>query len=183
MKRKLAALALTAIAIVGLPGSVLAAQTAGGGCNEPLPERTYTGEALVYRLVVDLTLCDWWDGSAIQLEVDLERLDGTGGHGAGSATICGVGPTLRPDHGEERATEKPAKPKSGVCEVQVAIEHPPVEVAYYRGEVSFPWDGGRRTLSFIAVCGQPAGCLDLPVDPMPTLAPIGDVIVGDINAF
>jgi hypothetical protein len=43
----------------------------------------------------------------------------------------------------------------------------------------FPWDGGRRTLSFTALCGQPAGFLELPVDPMPTLAPIGDMIIGD----
>jgi hypothetical protein len=63
----------------------------------------------------------------------------------------------------------------------VDIEHPPIEAAYYRGEVSFPWDGGRRSLSFTALCGPPTGCLDLPVDPMPTLAPIGDVVVGDGN--
>jgi hypothetical protein len=49
----------------------------------------------------------------------------------------------------------------------------------YRGEVSFPWDGGRRTLSFTALCGQPAGCVDVPVDPMPTLAHIGGMAVGD----
>jgi hypothetical protein len=61
----------------------------------------------------------------------------------------------------------------------VAIDHPAVEVAYYRGEVSFPWDGGRRTLSFTALCGQPAGCVDVPVGPKPTLAPIGDMAVGD----
>jgi hypothetical protein len=156
-------------------------QTASGECNQPVPERTYTDDELVYRLAVDLTHCDWWDGSPIQLDADLERLDGTEGHGAGSGTVCGVDFTIRPDNGEESSTETTARPKSGICEVQVAIEHPPVEAAYYRGEVSFPWDGGRRTVSFTALCGQPAGCLDLPVDPMPTLAPIGETIVGDGN--
>lgn len=61
----------------------------------------------------------------------------------------------------------------------MTMEHPPLETAYYRGEVTFPGKGGRRTLSFTAVCGQAAGCLDLPVDPMPTPAPIGDLVVGD----
>lgn len=183
MKRMLVAIALIAAATVVLPGAGVAAQTGGPGCNEPVPERSYTDDQLVYRLAVNLSHCDWWDGSPIQLDADLERLDGTGGHGAGSGTVCGVDLTIRPDNGEESAMPRAARSKSGICEVQVAIEHPPVEAAYYRGEVSFPWEGARRTLSFTALCGQPAGCLDLPVDPMPMLAPIGDVIVGDENAF
>jgi hypothetical protein len=60
----------------------------------------------------------------------------------------------------------------------VAIEHPPAEAAYYRGEVTFPWEGRQRTMSFTALCGQPAGCLDLPADVMPTLSSVGDKIIG-----
>lgn len=161
------------------PPPTLAAPTTGDDCNEPVPERTYTDDQLVYRLAVDLTRCDWWDGSPIQLEADLERLDGSGGHGAWSGTLCGAVSAIGPDNGEESTTEVTASPRSGICEVQVDIEHPPVEAAYYRGEVSFPWDGGRRSLSFAALCGQATGCLDLPVDAMPTLAPIGEMIVGD----
>jgi hypothetical protein len=153
-------------------------QAVGSGCSQPVPQRSYTDDQLVYSLAVDLTNCAWWDRSPIQLEADLDRTDGTEGHGAGSGTLCGVAFAIRPDNGEQPPTET-ATPKSGICEVQVALEHPPVEAAYYRGEVSFPWDGGRRTLSFTAVCGPPPGCLDLPVDAMPALAPVGDMIDGD----
>lgn len=181
MQRALVALALTAAATVGLPAGSFAAQSPAGGCNDPVPERIYSDDQLVYRVAVDLTDCGWWDGSPIKLEADLERLDGTGGHGAWSGTVCSL-LSIRPDN-DEPATGEAARPKSGVCEVKVAIGHPRVETAYYRGEVSFPAEGGQRSLSFTALCGPLAGCLDLPVDVMTTLSPIGDLIVGDDNAF
>jgi hypothetical protein len=142
-------------------------------CTQPVPERRYTDDTLVYLLSVDLTDCDWWDGSRIQLEAGLERVDGTEGQGASSGALCGVDFAVRPDSGDGSSTPATARPKSGTCDVQVAIDHPAVEAAYYRGEVSFPWAGGRRTLSFTALCGQATGCVDVPVDPMPTLAHIG----------
>ena len=154
-------------------------QAVSSGCAQPVPQRSYTSGELVYRVAVDLTNCEWWDRSPIQLEAGLERIDGTEGHGAWSGTLCGVAFAFPPDNGEESPTETAATPKSGICEVQVALEHPPVEAAYYRGEVSFPWEGGRRTLSFTAVCGPPAGCSDVPVDVMPALAPAGEMIDGD----
>ena len=79
---------------------MLSSKGAGGGCNERVPERTYTDNQLVYRLAVDLTQCDWWDGSLTQLEADLERLEGSGGHGAWSGTLCGAVSAIRPDNGE-----------------------------------------------------------------------------------
>jgi hypothetical protein len=148
-------------------------------CTQPVPERRYTDDTLIYLLSVDLTDCDWWNGSPIQLEASLERVDGTEGHGAWSGALCGVDFTVRPDTGDGSSTQATARSKSGTCDVQVAIDHPAVEAAYYRAEVSFPRDGGRRTLSFTALCGQPAGCVDVPVDPMPTLAHTGDMAVGD----
>jgi hypothetical protein len=140
------------------------------GCTQPVPERRYTDDTLIYLLSVDLTGCDWWDGSPIQLEAGLERVDGTEGDGAWSGALCGAVFAVPPDTGDGSSTPPTARSKSGTCDVQVTIEHPAVEAAYYRGEVSFPWDGGRRTLTFTALCGQAAGCVDLPVDPMPTLA-------------
>ena len=147
--------------------------------QQPVPQRSYTQGHLAYGVAVDLTNCDWWDRSPIQLEASLERIDGTQGHGAWSGTVCGVAFAIRPDDGQESATETAATPTSGICEVQVALEHPPVEAAHYRGEISFPWEGGRRTLSFTAVCGPPAGCVDVPVDVRPVLAPAGELIDAD----
>jgi hypothetical protein len=147
-------------------------------CTQPVPERRYTEETLIYLVSVDLTACDWWDGSPIQLEAGLERVDGTEGHGAWSGALCGADFAVRPDAGDGSSTPATARSKSGACDVQVAIDHPAVEAAYYRGEVSFPWDGGRRTVSFTALCGQPAGCVDVPVDPTPTLAHIGGMVAG-----
>ncbi|MEW6475443.1 MAG: hypothetical protein AB1679_24575 [Actinomycetota bacterium] len=181
MKRRLVTLALITTAAAGIPSPGFTSETTGGGCTEPVPERIYSADRLAYRLSVDLSHCDWWDGSPIQLDAGLERLDGTGGHGAWSGTVCGIGLAMGTDSSEPEA-ETTVRSKSGVCEIQVAMEHPPVEAAYYRGEVSFPWQGARRTLAFTALCGQPGGCADLPVDPMPSLAPIGELIVGD-DAF
>jgi hypothetical protein len=177
MKRLLVALGLIAAATIGMPSVSGAAESSGAGCREPEPERTYEDHQLVYRLAVDLTDCEWWDGSPIQLEADLERLTGLEGHGAWSGTVCGVGSDIR-SRSYERRTKR-AAPRVGVCEIQVTMEHPPFETAYYRGEVTFPGTGGQRTASFTALCGQPAGCLDLPADPMPTLAPIGDLVAGN----
>ena len=180
MRKSLLALAV-GVPLLFPPPAFAAPNTTGDHCHEPVPERSYSDDQLVYRLAVDLTNCDWWDGSPIQLEADLERLDGSGGHGAWSGTLCGAVSAIGQDNGQESSTETTVSPKSGICEVQVDIEHPPIEAAYYRGEVSFPWDGARRTVTFTALCGQPTGCLDLPVDAMPTLAPIGEMIVGDGN--
>ena len=177
MKRTLVAVSLIAAATVGMSGAGVAAES-GAGCSEPEPKRTYAHDRIVYGLAVDLTDCDWWDGSPIQLEADLERLDGLEGYGAWSGTVCGV-PAALLSRNDEPATKQAALPRSGVCEIQVSIKHPPFETAYYRGEVTFPARGGRRSLSFTALCGQPASCVELPVDPMPTLAPVGDLIVGD----
>ena len=179
MKRRLVTLALITATVAGIPSPGFAAKTSGRGCTEPVPERIYSADQLVYRLSVDLSQCDWWDGSPIQLDADLERLDGTGGHGAWSGTVCGIDLPIGTDTGEGPAAEKAFGSKSGVCEIQVAIEHPPVEATYYRGEAAFPWHGARRMLSFVALCGLPGGCTDLPIDPMPSLAPIGELIVGD----
>ena len=180
MKRMLVAIGLITAAPIGMPSVSIAAQSSGTACREPEPERSYADHQLVYRLAVDLTDCDWWDGSPIQLEADLERLTGLEGHGAWSGTICGVGSDLR-SRNNERRTKQATTPRSGVCEIQVAMEHPAIETAYYRGEVTFPGTAGQRTLSFTALCGQPAGCLDLPADPMPTLAPIGNLVAGSLT--
>ena len=109
MKRLLLSMSLVAAATIGMSSVSLAAESSGTGCTEPKPERTYADHQLVYRLAVDLTHCDWWDGSPIQLEADLERLDGLGGYGAWSGTICGVGSDIRSRSYERRTKQAAAR--------------------------------------------------------------------------
>jgi hypothetical protein len=47
------------------------------------------------------------------------------------------------------------------CDVTTALEHPSAEVAIYRGEVTYPWKDGPKTVGFSAYCASPAGlCRD-----------------------
>ena len=153
---------------------------AGQAWARPVPQRSYDAGALTYGVAVDLTNCGWWDGSPIELHASLERVDPAGAEGASSLSLC------RAVLSETSAgtADAPALSRSGQCDVAVSIEHPPVEATHYHGEVSFPWDGGQRTVSFNAVCSPTTGCVDVPFNAAETLAPIGEVVggVGSANA-
>ena len=200
-------LAATSLVVAGGVTTAGAGDTTGG-CALPAAERSYTRDQLVYRLALDLTDCDWWDGSPVQLDATVERVDPTGGHGTGSFVMCAAltapggatsdteratsdeNATVDADDGADvnDATPKPAPNaeehppttalRSGLCAVEVSVDHPSPEAAHYTGEITFPWQGERRTVSFNAFCGGAAGCVDLPVNPMASLAPLGEAIVG-----
>jgi hypothetical protein len=206
-------LVVTSLVVAGgATTSGAADATTNGSCALPRAERSYTRDMLSYRLAVDLTDCDWWDATPVRLEAGIERVDPTQGKGASSFVLCGVGRVLsedtppsdsegaafssasgssEPDEkaaGEAKNLPKAQEPtpiRSGACAVEVSIEHPSPEVAHYTGEITFPWQGARRTVSFNALCGgNAASCVDLPVDPTTTLAPLGDAIAalgGDGN--
>jgi hypothetical protein len=47
------------------------------------------------------------------------------------------------------------------CDVTTALEHPSAELALYRGEVTYPWKDGPKTVGFSAYCASPGGlCRD-----------------------
>jgi hypothetical protein len=182
MKRTLATalLPLVATSLLVAGSATNGGADENGSCALPTAERSYTRDQLVYRLAVDVTDCDWWDGSPVQLDGSIERVDPTGDHNTGSNILCGTAVAL-PDPGDtetdehmpaDSATAEP-NPKartsstgmrSGACAVEVSIDHPSPELAHYRGEITFPWEGDRRTVSFTALCGGNAGgCIDLPV--------------------
>jgi hypothetical protein len=183
--------------------SPVAAQDTGTGCVEPVAERRYTQDQLSYRLAVDLTDCDWWDRSHIQLDAALQRIsaDGDGG-GVGSLALCGVmaitperedmsdegRPGVAGAAGSSRATtggSDDAGMRAGACAIEVTIDHPPLDTAHYKGAITFPWQGGPRTVSFNAICQADTGCIDLPLDPTTALAPAAelyDTIGGDDSA-
>jgi hypothetical protein len=157
-----------------------------GSCALPTAERSYTRDQLVYRLALDLTDCAWWDGSPVHLDGSIERVEPTGDHGAGSSILCGTTVALPiaesgEGPGDTETDEHMPSPKartsstgmrSGACAVEVSIDHPSPEAAQYRGEITFPWEGDRRTVSFNALCsGNAGGCVDLPADPITLLAP------------
>jgi hypothetical protein len=154
----------------------------------PLPQRTYDDQRLQYHLAIDLTNCGWWDRSPIQLEAMVDRLDPAEGHGAASFVVCvteraessaGTADAGGEQAGGEAANGDHATPNSAACNVEVTVDHPSVEAAHYHGEISFPWEGGRRTVAFNALCGPGAGCVDLPVDPTSLLGPVGNLGGGD----
>jgi hypothetical protein len=192
---------------VGLSAAGVAAADAPGACIEPVAERSYTHDQLTYRLAVDLTDCAWWDRKPIQLDAALARISAGGdGADAGSFTWCGVGPVSSDgENGPEEGgsgieaaagaggTAAGTAPddsdgnwmRPGVCAVEVSLDHPTLDPAHYKGEITFPWQDGRRTVSFNAVCQAATGCVDLPLDPTTALAPASelyDAIAGDSNA-
>ena len=192
MKRILATslLATTSMFIFSVGASPVAAEPAGV-CMEPVAERRYTQDQISYRLAVDLTDCDWWDRRHIELDASLQRIsaDGDGG-GAGSLALCGV-MAYTPeredmsDEGEPGIVGDDMGMRPGVCAIEVTIDHPPLDSAHYKGAITFPWQGGPRTVSFNAVCQADTGCLDLPADPTTALAPAAelyDTIGGDGDA-
>lgn len=126
-------LLLIASAVTLSPTAVLAAPSPAAACREPRLERVYDHQAFGLRLAVDLSGCGWWDGGPIQLAAELSRLGGAGEEGAGSFTVCGVHPIV-----EEAGGDTEESWRDATCEVSVALGHPPVEAARYRGEVTYP---------------------------------------------
>jgi hypothetical protein len=168
MTRCTAVLFAASLAVSALGVPVASAATdhlvAGATCAEPTPARDYDAQALTYRLAMDVSGCDWWDGSPIQLVADVGRLDGTREEGATSFVLCG-GLALG-ERSEADAPTAAGAPAVGraTCEVAVGLDHPPVEAARYHGKISYPWEGATRTVTFEAVCvsaGPLADCHDL----------------------
>lgn len=127
-------------------------------CQQPVPARGYEGQVMTYGLEIDLIGCDWWDGGPIRLAASLSRLDGTGEYGTTSIALCGA--RIIADDGTD---EPPARP-APTCAITAALEHPPAKIAFYKGEVTYPWRDGDVTVKFQALCGgigTAAKCQDL----------------------
>jgi hypothetical protein len=193
-------LATSPMLTAGAAGAAPANETKG--CVEPVPQRSYDDSHLTYRLAVDFSGCDWWHGGPITLDATLSRLDGQGEVGSDSLAMC-ASPTAAlpaPQDGQAQSAETPAATfhpaaagdaddRDGdavslaeTCDVSVGLEHPAVEAALYRGQVTYPWEGRDRTIGFTALCGPQAGCVDLPADPTPVLAPLAGLGSGDGDA-
>jgi hypothetical protein len=171
-----AAVIAVAVPILGLAGAASAQPAGSPGCPLPSPQRSYDDSQLHYQMGVDLSGCDWWDGSPIQLEATLERIDPAGGEGATRIVRCAT-PLIAADAGDDPQPDV-SSPRSGRCDVAVTVDHPPVDWAHYHGEITFPWRGGQRTVSFDAACSAATGCVDVPFDPTGPLAPVGDLVGG-----
>jgi hypothetical protein len=210
MRKFTLAVLTTVLAMPALSAGASTRLVATPKCEEPVPTRQYDGQAITYGISIDLTGCWWWDGSPIQLEATLSRLDGTGEEGSTTVVLCG-GRVLGEDRasGEDEAVDDDAKdrpddtgprgdarqdradrdPDEGddagddvghredggtskvasetddtrrsTCEVATGLDHPPAELARYRGEVTYPWRDGPRAVSFTAYCASPGSvCRD-----------------------
>jgi hypothetical protein len=193
MKRPFVVAVLLAASPLFAPGAAGAGPADPTGCVEPVPQRSYDDSRLTYRLTVDYSGCGWWHGGPITLDAALSRLDGQGEVGSDSLAMCASPTAAHPTDDEGRSqpatfhrdrsddgdTGGDASP-GPTCAVSVALEHPAVEGALYRGQVTYPWEGGGRTVHFAALCGPQAGCVDLPADPSPLLAPLAG-LGGDGN--
>lgn len=182
MHRTLIFATVVATGLLVCVSTMAAGAAAGAGCVEPVPQRNYGPDRAVYALVMDLGGCDWWDGGPIALEATLSRLDGSGETAATRIAVCGAFPrqTLT-DPGDKSGTaptstnDAPTRTWSGLCDVFADLDHPSIEAALYRGEITYPWDGAIRTAGFAAMCGPGGGCVDLPADPSPALSAGSDV--------
>jgi hypothetical protein len=169
MRRALIAAMLTTLAALCLPSPAGAFDRPPGDddipdaeaaphdvpCFTPVPTFTYDDVGLVYGVEVDYAGCEWWEGGPIELSASLERFNGLDDEGVGTGVICGV-PAYVDDPATDDDTDALDDGKFEAagrsCSVSVGMEHPPVEVGRYRGELSWPWKDGTVTASFEAVC-------------------------------
>lgn len=199
MKRTLVSALLPLIAIpLAVGAGVAGATEADQGCIEPVPQRNYEAKVFRYGLEVDYTGCAWWDDTPIVLESSLSRLDGEGETAAMSISLCahaiaanagegadGQSGTVTAQEASDRGGAgdgDEGATRNGICSTLVWLDHAPVEAALYRGRITYPWDGGEKTIGFTALCGPTTGCIDLPADPSPALASAGalyDTVGGD----
>jgi hypothetical protein len=143
-------LALLTVTLLAPVSPALAAGEAGESsaqaCNGLHHEWGYGPDDMSYFVEIDLSGCDWWDGSPIQLDVTLARLGAEGEEVSDVVIHCGVG-ALPDDTHQYRTTS---------CETRVDLEHPGVELARYRGEVTYPGPDGDQTTGFTVFCTSPA---------------------------
>jgi hypothetical protein len=117
------------------------------GCRPPEVTREYTAEAMVMTADLDLRGCDWWDGSSLNLVGIIGRDDGSEdmeGNVAFQAVTCTDEARLRndPDPGW----------KVVGCAIELVLPHPPAEVAYYYGGISFTWEDGLHRVDLETTC-------------------------------
>jgi hypothetical protein len=163
MRRALVVASVTALAALSIPSPASAdsgrSGRAGSSCAAPVPTFSYGKGVLAYGVEVDYSGCAWWDGQMIELSAMVERLD-LDGEGVAVSVLCGAREVAYPD---VAAPVKMSVARS--CGVVAELDHPPVEVARYRGEVSWPWKGSTVTATFETVCvATPFGghCEELP---------------------
>jgi hypothetical protein len=138
------ALVLLTTTLLGLPAAPAMAEGQPVDCGDPIPVSSYDEHLFSYGMAFDYSTCSWWDGGTVELDATLSRLDAEGEEIANVVSHCGA-MALGDVSGEG----------GGLCEVGVELEHPPVEVARYRGEITFPWKDGEKTLGFTVVCNSP----------------------------
>jgi hypothetical protein len=117
---------------------------AGSSCEQPQPVFRYTAEEAMVSLTVDFAGCQWWKGSGIEVDGELQR--GFLGEGVAVSRYCGVaewaGEGLRP----------PKQPRVNRCTLRLRLSHLPLEAQTYEGSFTYPWRRGTKTADFAYLC-------------------------------
>jgi hypothetical protein len=136
--------ALLMAGLLAIPGLQSVPAAARSHCEKPQPVFRYTGEQAIASLTVKLAGCQWWKGSGI--EVDGELQQSLLGEGVAASRYCGVaqwaGEGLRPPK-VQRVTR---------CTLRLRLTHAPVEAQTYEGSFTFPWRTGPETVDFAYLC-------------------------------
>lgn len=148
-----------ALALVSLPTGAAAQESLT--CAEPVAAYRYEPEAFVYTLSIDLSGCAWWKGSSIVLQAAASRLDATGEEGSVAGVVCfRAAPSGAPE------------PRATTCEVSASVARLPLEVARYRGLITYPWEDGERRQQVELDCTSVPGLTSLS-GCQPALVPLG----------
>jgi hypothetical protein len=109
----------------------------------PAPETTYDYDTEQFAVAVTLaaTGCPQREQRQFPLWVSVTRYDDTSAEGATRAVLCGP---FRPSSDADGPRYS--------CDVDVALDHPRVEAAYYTVEVTYPDDDGDQVSAFDTFC-------------------------------
>lgn len=151
--------ATTALTVVPISSAV--ADPAPHGepeSNCPAPEVATDYGTSQFAVLATLTAsgCPARENRWFPLTVFVSREDGSSGEGHGRMTMCGPFRSAA-DRGAGEA------PATYGCDVDMTVDHPPVETARYDVEVTYPGTGGDETLNIAFTCvsaGSTASCTE-----------------------
>lgn len=111
-------------------------------CPRPVVAHGYDTEYFSVAVSLPATGCPAREQRQFPLWVSVTRYDETSAHGATRGVVCGP---FRPSSDIE-----PGRHYS--CDVDIAVDHPPVEAAHYSVEITYPGSGGEEVFAFESFC-------------------------------
>lgn len=135
--------------VVVAPAAAHAPDPAGGREVCPAPEVVvddYDTSRFAASATLQATGCPQREQRQFPLWLSVTRYDDTSAHGATRGVLCGP---FRPSPEGGEPTYS--------CDVDVTLDHPPVETANYTVEASYPGADGEETVAFEVLCTSDEG--------------------------